>query len=43
MGWPALGGLTQIGRITIDVLTINHPAFIELRNNLIAEGVFPFD
>ena len=35
-----LHGLTQIGRVTIDVLTINHPAYVELRSCLIAEGLF---
>jgi hypothetical protein len=38
---PYLRGRTQVGRATIDVLTINHPAYVELRASLIAEGVFP--
>jgi hypothetical protein len=38
---PYLRGRTKIGRVTIDVLTINHPAYVELRGALIAEGVFP--
>ena len=38
---PYLRGRTQIGCVTIDVLTINHPSYVELRASLIAEGVFP--
>ena len=38
---PWLRGKTQIGRVTIDVLTINAPSYIELRESLIAEGLFP--
>lgn len=38
---PYLQSRTQVGRVTIDVLTINHPAYVELRASLIAEGVFP--
>lgn len=33
-------GLTPTGRATIDVLTINHPDYIALREQLIAEGIF---
>ena len=38
---PRLRGRTQIGRVTIDVLTINDPSYVELRESLIAEGLFP--
>ena len=38
-----LRGRTQIGRVTIDVLTINHPAYVELRSCLIDEGLFPIE
>lgn len=34
-------GRTPIGRVTIDVLCINDPLRVELREALIAEGVFP--
>ena len=37
-----LVGLTVVGRGTIKILGINEPDRIELRRNLIAEGVFPF-
>lgn len=40
---PRLIGLTPIGRVTIQVLNINHPDDIPLRRLLIAEGVFPPD
>jgi hypothetical protein len=40
---PRLIGLTPIGRVTIQVLNINHPDDIKLRRMLIAEGVFPPD
>ena len=36
-----LRGRTQVGQVTIDVLTINHPAYVELRSCLISEGLFP--
>src|SRR5437660_4118168 len=36
-------GRTPIGRATISVLAINHPAAIASRAALIAEGVFPGD
>ena len=36
-----LRGLTTIGRTTIDVLTINDPDYLALRESLIAEGLFP--
>lgn len=38
---PMLVGRTEIGRTTINVLTINHPDYVALRNSLIAEGIFP--
>ena len=38
---PVLAGLTPSGRATIDVLDINHPIRVALRESLIAEGVFP--
>ena len=34
-------GLTPIGRVTVSVLNINEPFRVELRESLIAEGVFP--
>lgn len=34
-------GRTPIGRATIEVLRINHPDAIAVRESLIAEGVFP--
>ena len=34
-------GRTAIGRVTIAVLKINDPLRVELRQNLIDEGVFP--
>jgi hypothetical protein len=36
-----LRGLTATGRATIAVLGINHPERVNLRQHLIAEGVFP--
>ena len=36
-----LTGRTEIGRTTIDVLTINHPDYVTLRESLIAEDAFP--
>lgn len=38
---PVLVGLTSIARATIDVLAINHPDYIAVREVLIGEGVFP--
>ena len=38
---PKLRGLTQIGRVSIRVLAINHPEVVGWRRELIAEGVFP--
>ena len=40
---PRLLGLTPVGRVTIQVLNINHPDDVKLRRALIAEGVFPRD
>lgn len=37
----SLFGLTNIGRTTIDVLTINHPHYVALRESLIREDIFP--
>ncbi len=37
----SLVGLTPTGRVTVDVLAINLPHRIRLREALIAEGVFP--
>jgi hypothetical protein len=36
-----LVGLTAIGRVTVAVLAINHPAQRAVRQALIAEGAFP--
>ncbi len=38
---PRLHGLTQQGRATIDVLALNHPDLVEVRTELIREGLFP--
>lgn len=38
---PYLTGRTRIGRVTVDVLQINHPEFVIVREHLIREGVFP--
>lgn len=38
---PYLVGLTDVGRTTIAVLTINHPHYVALRESLMAEGLFP--
>jgi len=38
---PYLAGLTDVGRTTIAVLTINHPDYVALRESLMAEGLFP--
>jgi hypothetical protein len=34
-------GRTPIGRVTVDVLNINDPFRVELRDELIKEGLFP--
>ena len=34
-------GLTAIGRTTVELLAINHPDYVFLREALIAEGAFP--
>lgn len=34
-------GLTPAGRATIELLTINHPNYVALRESLIEEGMFP--
>ncbi|HVA50793.1 MAG TPA: HNH endonuclease signature motif containing protein [Pirellulales bacterium] len=38
---PGLQGKTAIGRATIAILAINHPAAIAVRQALLDEGVFP--
>lgn len=38
---PYLVSKTAIGRTTIVVLALNHPDVVEVRRELIAEGVFP--
>jgi HNH endonuclease len=38
---PYLVGRTPVGRVTVELLNINHPIRIELREGLIEEGVFP--
>ena len=38
---PILVGRTAIGRTTVNVLNINDPLRVELREELIEEGVFP--
>lgn len=39
----ALGARTATGRVTIQVLAINEPDFLAIREALIREGVFPID
>jgi hypothetical protein len=39
--WAEPIGRTAVGRATVQVLAINHPAAVALREVLIAEGVFP--
>ena len=38
---PRILGSTPIGRVTIQVLNLNHPDDLRLRRVLIAEGAFP--
>jgi hypothetical protein len=38
-----LSGRTRIGRITLQVLAINDPDFLAVREALFEEGVFPFE
>jgi hypothetical protein len=38
---PRLVGVPPVGRVTIQVLNINHPEDVKLRRLLIAEGIFP--
>ena len=38
---PILVGRTAIGRVTVHVLNLNDPEFVEVRAALIEEGVFP--
>ena len=40
---PVLIGLTPIGRATVELLAINHPDYLLLRETLIVEGTFPPD
>ena len=40
-GFLYLIGVTPIGRITVELLKINDPFRVELREELIAEGLFP--
>lgn len=40
---PLLAGRTAIGRATVSVLSINEPGAVELRQELIEEGLFPPD
>jgi len=40
---PVLVGLTPIGRATVELLAINHPDHVLLRETLIIEGTFPPD
>ncbi len=34
-------GVTPIGRVTVELLKINDPFRVELRDELITEGLFP--
>lgn len=36
-----LVGRTPVGRATVELLAINHPDYVLLRESLIEEGVFP--
>jgi len=38
---PMLEGLTPVGEVTIQVLAINDPEYVAVRQALIEEGVFP--
>jgi hypothetical protein len=38
---PYLVGKTAVGRTTVEVLAMNHPDVIEVREELIEEGLFP--
>lgn len=38
---PTLLAKSAVGRVTIMVLALNDPALVEVRSELIAEGVFP--
>jgi hypothetical protein len=42
-GWegPLLVGKTPIGRVTVQVLAMNDPVRVALRQELIDEGLFP--
>jgi hypothetical protein len=43
LAWQGAGlhGLTPVGRTTVQVLAINDPLLIAIREALIAEGRFP--
>jgi len=38
---PILEGLTAVGRVTIQVLSINDSQYVDVRRALMDEGVFP--
>lgn len=38
---PVLTGRTMVGRVTVAVLALNTPAFVEVRQSLIDENRFP--
>jgi hypothetical protein len=38
---PRIVGMTEIGRVTVEVLNINHPEDLAIRSELIEDGVFP--
>jgi hypothetical protein len=38
---PLLTGKTEIGRVTVQVLSINDPDFLAVREQLMYEGSFP--
>jgi hypothetical protein len=38
---PFISGLTEIGRTTLEVLNMNHPEDLAIRQELIANGDFP--
>jgi hypothetical protein len=38
---PILVGRTAIGRVTVQVLAMNDPDMVRIRESLIAEGIFP--
>lgn len=38
---PYIAGVTEVGRVTVEVLNMNHPEDVAIRQELIANGVFP--